>query len=76
MLRPAICDRCKKPLKREDPDPFKIKNKLPEVYLATICTQCHRVECFACRGGEGLPCSWCKGEIDGAFVHLFRELEK
>jgi RNase P subunit RPR2 len=72
MAKKPVCERCQKPLTMEDPDAFKIQHRMPSAYLGTVCMNCGKVECYRCRGGVGLPCSWCSGEVDGAFVHHFR----
>lgn len=71
-VKRPICERCGKPLRMEDRDQTKILIGIPSAYLGTVCMRCNRVECYQCRGGIGLPCSRCGGEVDGAFVHHFR----
>jgi len=67
-----FCCRCAKPLELERQDlSDPLQRVLPMTFLGTVCKICRTVECYRCRGGVGLPCSKCGGDISPAYQKLF-----
>ena len=64
------CSRCRTSLKLEVST--AVPSGLPRCYLGSVCKSCGRIECYNCRGGVGLPCSSCAGEVLPAYEHLFK----
>jgi hypothetical protein len=78
--RPAVCSTCRKPLQRDHSldsgyGLSEIERALRSysggLYLGTVCQQCGKVECYSCRGGVGLSCSNCGGDVSPAYSRLF-----
>jgi hypothetical protein len=65
------CYRCGNPLELGPQPLVPLQALLPATFLGSVCKSCSAVECYKCRGGVGLACSKCGGEVMPAYQKMF-----